>query len=115
MIDVFSQLPILLVAIPLFAAPICVLLGGRWLTYLLSLTVCGTTFAISIGLLQQVGKFGTIHYEIGNWKPPYGIEYVVDPLSGFVMMFVSALAAVVLLYGKPSVDVEIPRSKHYLF
>jgi multicomponent Na+:H+ antiporter subunit D len=114
-IDVFSQLPILLVAIPLFAAPICVLLGGRWLTYLLSLTVCGTTFAISIGLLQQVGKFGTIHYEIGNWKPPYGIEYVVDPLSGFVVMFVSALAAVVLLYGKPSIDAEIPRSKHYLF
>ena len=71
MIDIFSQLPILLIAIPLFAAPVCVLLGGRWLTYLLSLIVCGTTFVISIGLMQQVIKFGPIHYEIGNWKPPY--------------------------------------------
>ena len=115
MIDVFSQLPILLIAIPLFAAPVCVLLGGRWLTYLLSLIVCGTTFVISIGLMQQVIKFGPIHYEIGNWKPPYGIEYVVDELSGFVLILVSAMAVIVLLYGKPSVDVEIPRSKHYLF
>jgi len=114
-IDIVSQLPILLIAIPLFAAPVCVLLGGRWLTYLLSVIVCGTTFAISVELMHQVIKFGPIHYEIGNWKPPYGIEYVVDGLSGFVMMFISALAAIVLLYGKPSIDAEIPRSKHYLF
>jgi multicomponent Na+:H+ antiporter subunit D len=114
-IEINSQLPILLIAIPLFAAPVCVLLGGRWLTYLLSLVVCVTTFAISVALMQEAVKYGPIHYEIGNWKPPYGIEYVVDALSGFVMMFVSALAAIVLLYGKPSIDAEIPRSKHYLF
>ncbi len=115
MIDLITQLPILLVAIPLVAAPLCVLLGGRWLSYLLSLLVCGTTFVIAIALVQQVLTYGPIRYEIGNWKPPYGIEYVVDYLSSFVTLFVSGLAAIVLLYGKPSIDAEIPRSKHYLF
>ncbi len=42
-----SQLPILLIVLPLFAAPLCVLLGHRKLAYLLALVVTWCTFAIS--------------------------------------------------------------------
>ena len=115
MIDFVSQLPILMIVLPLVAAPLCVLFGGRQLTYVLALIVTWCTFAISMACLIQVTQTGPIHYEIGNWKPPYGIEYVVDGLSGFVLMFVSFLGAIVLTYGKPSIDKEIPHSKHYLF
>lgn len=125
MIDFFSfcsalqqfvvQHPILMIVLPLVAAPLCVLLGGRQLTYVLALIVAWCTFAISMVCLVQVVQTGPIHYEIGNWKPPYGIEYVVDGLSGFVLMFVSFLGAIVLTYGKVSIDEEIPHSKHYLF
>jgi multicomponent Na+:H+ antiporter subunit D len=114
-IDFLSQLPILMIVLPLVAAPLCVLLGGRQVTYVAALIVTWCTFAISVACLMQVIQSGPIHYEIGNWKPPYGIEYVVDGLSGFVLMFVSALGAIVLTYGKPSIDKEIPHSKHYLF
>ncbi len=115
MIDFVSQLPILMIVLPMVTAPLCVLLGGRQLTYVLALIVTWCTFAISLACLIQVNQSGPIHYEIGNWKPPYGIEYVVDSLSGFVLMFVSALGAIVLTYGKASIDDEIPHSKHYLF
>ncbi len=115
MIDFVSQLPILMIVLPLVTAPICVLLGGRQLTYVLALIVAWCVFAISLACLIQVNQSGPIHYEIGNWKPPYGIEYVVDALSGFVLMFVSFLGAIVLTYGKASIDKEIPHSKHYLF
>ncbi|QEG24227.1 monovalent cation/H+ antiporter subunit D family protein [Mariniblastus fucicola] len=115
MIDFASQLPILMIVIPLFSAPLCVLLGGRQLSYVIALIVTWCTFAISLACLFQVIQTGPIHYEIGNWNPPYGIELVIDGLSGFVLMFVSALAAIVLTYGKPSIDKEIPHSKHYLF
>ena len=115
MIDFVSQLPILMIVLPLFSAPLCVLLGGRQLTYALSLIVAWCTFAISVACLVQATSNGPIHYEIGNWKPPYGIEYVVDALSGFVLMFVSGIGAIVLTWGKPLIDQEIPRSKHYLF
>lgn len=115
MIDFLSQLPILMIVLPMVTAPICVLLGGRQVTYIVALIVAWCTFAISVACLAQVVQSGPIHYEIGNWKPPYGIEYVVDGLSGFVLMFVSALGAIVLTYGKPSIDKEIAHSKHYLF
>ena len=115
MIDFISQLPILMIVLPLFSAPLCVLFGGRQSTYVFSLIVCWCTFAISLACLLQVNQSGPIHYEIGNWSPPYGIEYVVDGLSGFVLMFVSALGAIVLTWGKRSIDKEIPQSKHYLF
>lgn len=115
MIDFISQLPILMLVLPMVSAPLCVLLGGRQSTYVFALIVSWCTFAIAVACLIQVNQTGPIHYEIGNWKPPYGIEYVVDALSGFVLMFVSALGAIVLTWGKPSIDKEIPRSKHYLF
>ncbi len=110
-----SQLPVLLVVLPLMSAPLCVLLGGRRLAYLLALTVCSCTFAISLALMATVLQSGPIHYDIGNWEPPYGIEYVVDFLSGFVMLFVSGIGAIVLAYAPRSVAREIPASKHMMF
>lgn len=115
MIDFVSQLPILMIALPLIAAPICVLIGQRNVTYVFTLLVTWATFAMAVACLVQVNQTGPINYEIGNWAPPYGIEYVVDLLSGFVLMFVSGLGAIVMLYGKASIDDEIPHSKHYLF
>ena len=110
-----SQLPVLVIVVPLVAAPLCVLLGHRKLTYLLALIVTWCTFAISVALLAKVAATGPIHYDLGNWKPPYGIEYVVDLLSGFVMLFVSGMGAIVMTYAPPCVESEIARSKHCLF
>ena len=101
---------------PLTAAPICVLLGNRKLVYGFSLLVSWVVFAISVACLGQVIHTGeAIHYDIGGWKSPYGIEYIVDYLSGFVMMFVSGIGAIVLTYAPASIKKEIPLSKHYLF
>ena len=116
MIDFVSQLPILMIVLPLIAAPLCVLLGGRQVTHVLSVVIAWVSFACALACLVQVCQSGeTIRYNIGDWKPPYGIEYVVDPLSGFVLSFVSGLGAIVLLFGKRLIDAEIPHSKHYLF
>jgi len=97
------------------AAPFCVLLGNRFLTHLLALVVCWLTFAISIWLMASVMNSGPVSYNLGGWEAPYGIVYVVDHLSAFVMMFVSGLAAIVLTYSPSSVNDEIPKSKQYLF
>lgn len=122
MIDMLGKhLPILIIVVPMIAAPLCVLLGsargsyGSRVAYLLALVTSIITFGISIALLAQVMDHGAVSYDIGNWAPPYGIEYRVDAFSGFVMMFVSALGALVLAYAPLSVKDEVPRSKHYLF
>lgn len=110
-----DQLPILLILLPLFAAPLLVLLGSRHLALPISLAVVWSVFGISVALLWKVLQDGPIGYELGGWKSPYGIVYVIDYLSGFVMMFVSALGAIVLTYAPPSIKQEVPFSKHYLF
>lgn len=110
-----THLPILVIALPLAAAPLCVLLGHRRLTRLLALLVSWVTFAISVMLLTRVWQDGPLTYELGGWESPYGIVYVIDYLSAFVMLFVSGLAALALTWSPPSIEAEIPHSKHYLF
>lgn len=110
-----QQLPILMIAIPLVAAPLFVLIGNRKVVLPMALTVCWTIFAIALALLNQVMQNGAITYELGGWSSPYGIEYQVDYLSSFIMVFVTALGAIVLTYGPESINREIPEGKHYLF
>lgn len=110
-----NHLPILLVVVPLIAAPACLLLGNRRLIYLFSLVVAWLTFANSLRLLATVLDSGKLRYNIGNWAPPYGIEFVADPLSSFVAMFVSGMAAAVLTYAPRLVEVEIPAEKQHYF
>jgi multicomponent Na+:H+ antiporter subunit D len=109
------HLPVLLIVIPLFSAPLCVLIGSRTLTRLLAFLVCWLTFGIAVWLLARVSSSGPISYDLGGWKAPYGIVYVVDQLSAFFMTIVSGMAAIVLTYAPRSIDREIPASKHYLF
>ena len=109
------HLPILMIVIPLFSAPLCVLLSNRKLTGLLAFVVCWLTFGISVWLLAQVNSTGPISYDLGGWKAPYGIEYVVDPLSAFFTTIVSGMAALAITYSPRSIEREIPESKHYLF
>ena len=65
--------------------------------------------------IRDSSQSGPIEYQLGGWPSPYGIVYVIDHLSSFVMMFVAALGAIVLTYAPPSIKQEIPLSKHYLF
>lgn len=110
-----SNLPVLLIVLPMVSAPLCVLLRNRQLAYGVALAASWGVFAMAVALMVEVNKTGPIHYDIGNWAPPYGIEYVVDRFSGFVMLFVSALGAIVMTYAPASLNREIPLSKHYLF
>ncbi|EMI55270.1 MULTISPECIES: monovalent cation/H+ antiporter subunit D family protein [Rhodopirellula] len=116
MIDaIFAHLPILLIVLPLMAAPCCVLVGNGRAAYLLALVVSFAAFACSVAMLGETLQHHVVRYELGNWSPPYGIEYRVDIFSGFVMAFVSGIGAIVLVYAPLSVRDEIPASKHYLF
>lgn len=110
-----QNLPILPIVLPLLSAPLFVLVGHRKLVYPLALIVAWSVFAVVVALTGQVIQSGPIQYEIGGWSSPYGIVYVVDYLSAFVMLFVSALGAIVLTYAPASIAQEIPYSKHYLF
>jgi len=54
---------------------------------------------------------GTIHYWLGGWRPPWGIEYVVDALNAFVLVVILFLSLLVAIYSKRNVEQEIETRK----
>jgi multicomponent Na+:H+ antiporter subunit D len=109
------HLPALQVVVPLLAAPLTVLLRRRTPAFFIVLGASWFALAVSLLLWLQVADSGTISYAIGNWPPPWGIEYRVDRLSAFVLVLVSGIAAVVLPYSRASIEAEVAPEQHYLF
>jgi len=110
-----GHLSLLLVVIPLLAAPIvAVLPRGRipWAVTLLVTSVC----AVLAGMqLWSVVHDGVISYELGGWAPPWGIEYRIDAVNAFVALIVAGIAAITLPYALLSVEKEIPKHQIPLF
>jgi multicomponent Na+:H+ antiporter subunit D len=106
-----EQLPVLVVVAPLLAAPLCVVIDRPLPAWLVALAAALLSFVCAIGLLVQVPDDGAISYHLGGWAPPWGIEYRVDRLSAFVLLIVSAMASLVMLYARRSVEDEIPADR----
>lgn len=110
-----THLPALQVVVPLLAAPLTVLLRRRSVAFGVALAASWAALVIAVLLWQRVADGGTVSYAIGNWPPPWGIEYRVDRLSAFVLVLVTGIAAVVLPYSRASIEAEVPPQQHYLF
>ena len=102
-----QHLSILLVVIPLLAAPITALLPRPRLAWLLTLLITWSCLLLAVWQLQIVLAGNTISYELGGWAPPWGIEYRIDTLNAFIAVIVAAIAAVTLPYALRSVEQEI--------
>ena len=110
-----AHLPALQVVIPLIAAPLCIVLRRAVPAWSLALAVSWTCLAIALTLLHQVLDVGVISYRIGDFAPPWGIEYRVDMVSAFLLVIVAAIGSVVMPFARASVEKEIPADRIYLF
>lgn len=109
-----EHISVLVVIVPLIAAPFCMFLRNSTASWAWSTVICVVTFGLSIVLLQHVLSSGTIIYAQGNWAPPWGIAYLVDEVGAFVILIVAAIAAITMPYAKQSIEREIPKERHYL-
>ena len=112
---IVAHLPALQIIIPLLCAPFCLLLRWNWYVYGIALVASWAAFVVSIALLKLVLAGGPISYQLGGWAPPWGIEYVVDSVNAYVLLIVSAIGALVITFGKQSVERELPIGKDGLF
>ena len=110
-----QHLPVLLVVVPLVAAPIAALLNRPRLSW--AVAVAATLWALfaALELLSQSMATGAIHYELGGWTAPYGIEYVVDAANAWVVVIVALIGALVTPYARKSVEQEITEDRIPLF
>jgi len=114
---VIEQAPILILAVPLLFAIVTPLIGWwrkevcyPWVIAALSASAC-----FSMLTVYQVLTGGTIHYRLGDWAPPYGIEYVIDHLNAIMLVLISFTSCLVAVYSKKSVEVELPGKTVYFY
>ena len=104
-----ENLSLLLVAIPLIAAPFTALLPAGRLPWLSALAVTWITLVLAGWQLWLVADGSIISYALGGWAPPWGIEYRIDALNALVAFIVAGIGAITLPYALRSVAQEIPR------
>ena len=110
------HLPALQVVIPLVSAPLAVLARGGGAAFVVTTAAAWLAFAISVALWLRTGSEpAPISYAMGNWAPPWGIEYRIDRLSSFILLLVSGMGALILPYCRASIERELPADRHYLF
>lgn len=112
-----AQIPMLIVVIPLISAFLCPLIGlwrkgSCYFWAVFSLSLCALA---SIDTLLAVIKSGTIHYCLGGWAPPFGIECVVDHLSAMMLVIVSVISLTVVIYSRRSIEQELPDKVVYFY
>jgi multicomponent Na+:H+ antiporter subunit D len=113
--DLAHQCIILAVIVPFLMGLIVQAVGWFYRKACFPLTVIALTlcticsFEVLISVIQQGGP---IHYYMGGWPPPWGIEYVIDHLNALMMSIVSFIGLVAAIYSKKSIDKEIEAHKH---
>lgn len=112
---VWPHLPVLQVVIPLLGALLAGLLRRGSVAFVLALVVSWIMPFISVAMLWQTLSSGPISYHLGGWEPPWGIEYRVDALNGFVLVLVSTIGAVIMPFARQSVAFEVAEGQQAWF
>jgi multicomponent Na+:H+ antiporter subunit D len=112
-----SPFPILIIVVPLVSAFFIPVIGWwrKGLCYPLVISALSVSALSSIFIMQAVVEGGTIHYYLGNWDPPWGIEYVIDHLSAFMGILVSGVSLIIAISSKRSVERELPERIVYFY
>ncbi|MDP8931205.1 MAG: monovalent cation/H+ antiporter subunit D family protein [Actinomycetota bacterium] len=77
------------------------------MAWLLFLVAASGALVCAILLNLRVADGEVLRYALGGWRAPIGIEYVIDPVNAPLLALVSAIALVVAVYAKSSVEAEI--------
>ena len=110
-----EHISLLLVVLPLIAAPIVAIMPNGRMPWLITLFTTSACAALAGMQLYVILDQSLIIYELGGWSPPWGIEYRIDALNAFVALIVAGIAAIALPYALLSVEQEIPRHSLSLF
>ena len=105
-----EQLPIL-IPVPLLVFSFITVLLGLWhkkLSFYSAVTGVIISLAASVLSLVRVINTGPLHYELGGWAPPIGIEYVIDHLSAVMAILITFIGLIGIIYSYRSYSREIP-------
>ena len=110
MLSPVEQFPVLVVAISMLSAFIILIAGrvNKKSCCFISIATILLQLIMAFFILHHVLTKGTIHYWLGGWKPPWGIEYLVDALNAYVLVIVLFLGLLCAIHSKSSIEHEVP-------
>jgi multicomponent Na+:H+ antiporter subunit D len=110
MLSPVEQFPVLVVAISMLSAFIILIAGrvNKKSCWFISFATILVQLVMAFFILNHVLTVGTIHYWLGGWKPPWGIEYLVDALNAYVLVIVLFLGLLCAIHSKSSIEHEVP-------
>jgi multicomponent Na+:H+ antiporter subunit D len=104
-----SLLPILLL-LPLLFGSVLAVLAGLWrpaAAQVVAVVATGATLVTGVVGLVTVTRDGPLTHDLGGWPPPFGIEYVLDPLSAYMVVVVALIGTMVAIYPtKAAFDIQ---------
>ena len=71
----------------------------------MSLAMKSVLLIKSLFILDQGIKVGPNRYWLGGWRPPWGIEYVVDAMNAYLLIIVISIVILGLIYSRGNVTV----------
>ena len=102
MMDLAVHSPVFIVLLPLSASLLCLALSRihrKLGSYVVQLSLLGALLSSIATLYAVIDNGGKpVHYWMGNWAPPIGIEFAVDPLNTAVLCMITFLSFFVSLY-----------------
>ncbi len=106
-----SSLSILTLAPLLLFAFIATLVGIWRLTwaYIAAVTGMALSLAAASAGIFRVLEEGTLRHYFGGWPPPFGIEYVFDHLSAFMVVIVVFIGLIAVVYPPQAGLYQVPR------
>jgi multicomponent Na+:H+ antiporter subunit D len=114
---IVEQFPVLIVTTGVFAGYTILIAGlvNRRSCVYIFLAVVFSHLIMSLFILHHVLTVGTIHYWLGGWRPPWGIEYVIDPLNAYILIIVLFLGLMAGLYSKKYEEHKLAERKHVTY
>ena len=96
-----DNISVLIVLLPLCSALPCLALTRihRKLGIGVVMLACLGSFVLSCIQLGMVADGGTIHYPVGNYAVPYGIEFVTDSLNAVLLTAFSLIGFLTVLFA----------------
>ena len=106
-----SSLSILILA-PLLMASFVATLVGIWRTrwaYFIAIAGMVTSLVVAIIGLFRVLSEGELRHYLGGWAPPFGIEYVLDHLSAYMVIIIVFVGLIAIIYPAQAGLYQTPR------
>ena len=106
-----SSLSILTLA-PLLLASFAATLVGIWRlrwAYFIAIAGMATSLIFAITGLFRVLSEGELRHYLGGWPPPFGIEYVLDHLSAYMVIIIVFIGLIAIIYPAQAGLYQTPR------